>query len=162
MVGSSRRRAISRRLAITGSLSLVDSRVQKLAPGYSGDLVAGDRMLQVPAQTGGLNLTWTAPKWFLSFGGTRAMNWINYDELALAEAFNASTHSRDLTGDRLRQYWRNYDGGLHLRTLASRDIRDNFSVELSADNLLNYQRGEPDNLTIVPGRTIMTGVRVKF
>jgi hypothetical protein len=37
-----------------------------------------------------------------------------------------------------------------------------FSVELSADNLLNYQRGEPDNITVVPGRTIMSGVRVKF
>ncbi|HEY4129607.1 MAG TPA: TonB-dependent receptor, partial [Gemmatimonadaceae bacterium] len=150
------------RLAVTGSLSLVDSRVQKLAPGYSGDLVTGDRMLQVPAQTGGLNATWTERRWFLSLGGTRALNWVNYDQLALAEAFNSTTHSRDLTGDRLRQYWRNYDGGLHLRALASRDIRDGFAVELSAENLLNYQTGEPDNLTIVPGRTIMTGVRVKF
>src|SRR5204863_139604 len=33
---------------------------------------------------------------------------------------------------------------------------------LSADNLLNYQRGEPDNITVVPGRTILSGVRVKF
>jgi iron complex outermembrane receptor protein len=150
------------RLAVTGSVSLVDSRVQKLAAGYSGDLVTGDRMLGVPGQTGSLNFAWTAPKWTMSFGGSRAFNWINYDELALADAFNSASRSRDLTGDRLRQYWRNYDGGLHLRALMSRDIRDGFAVELSADNLLNYQRGEPDNLTIIPGRTIMTGVRVKF
>jgi len=27
---------------------------------------------------------------------------------------------------------------------------------------LNFQRGEPDNVTIVPGRTITTGVRLSF
>jgi hypothetical protein len=33
---------------------------------------------------------------------------------------------------------------------------------VSGDNLLGYQRNEPDNLTITPGRTVMTGVKVKF
>jgi iron complex outermembrane receptor protein len=150
-------------LSISGSMSLVDSRVKNLASGYSGDLVVGDRMLQVPARTGSLNLGWTENRWFASLTGTRAFDWINYDEIALADASNsANGRSRDLTGDRLRQYWMRYNGSLHLRASASRDIRDGVAVEFSADNLLNYQRGEPDNLTIVPGRTIMTGVRVKF
>jgi iron complex outermembrane receptor protein len=67
-----------------------------------------------------------------------------------------------MIGPDLRAYWRQYTGGLRLRAGMSRDIRRDFSVELSAENLLNYQRGEPDNITIVPGRTIMTGVRIKF
>jgi len=67
-----------------------------------------------------------------------------------------------MLGTELRQYWRDYDGGLRLRASMSREIRPMFSIEVSADNLLNYQRGEPDNITIVPGRTLMTGVRVKF
>jgi outer membrane receptor protein involved in Fe transport len=33
---------------------------------------------------------------------------------------------------------------------------------VSGDNLLNYQRNEPDNATVLPGRTLMTGLRVKF
>jgi len=151
------------RLAITGALSFVDSRVEKLAPGYTGDLVTGDRMLQVPGRTGSVNVAWTSNRWFASLGGSRALDWINYDELALAQAFaGADVRPRDLTGVRLRDYWTRYDGGLHLRATTAHDIRDGFAIQLTADNLLNYQRGEPDNLTIVPGRTIMTGIRVKF
>jgi iron complex outermembrane receptor protein len=33
---------------------------------------------------------------------------------------------------------------------------------LTADNLLDRQRGEPDNLTIVPGRTLLLGLRAAF
>jgi iron complex outermembrane receptor protein len=44
----------------------------------------------------------------------------------------------------------------------SRDLRRDLSFELTGDNLLNYQRGEPDDITIVPGRTILTGLRLKF
>jgi hypothetical protein len=37
-----------------------------------------------------------------------------------------------------------------------------FTFEVTGDNLLNYQRNEPDNMTVTPGRTLMTGVRLKF
>jgi hypothetical protein len=151
------------RLTASGTLSFVDSRVTKLATGYTGDVAAGDRMLQVPAQTGSLNLSWQGDRWTGSLGGTRAMNWINYDEIAVSQAIQSGTHSaRDLVGPQLRQYWRVYSGGLRVRAALSRDIRDNVAFDVRADNLLNYQRGEPDNITVVPGRTVMTGLRVKF
>ena len=95
--------------------------------------------------------------------GEQAVNWINYDQLALSHAFareNITAH--DLLGDQLRQYWRVYNGGLRMRVSASHDIRDRFAIDVHGDNLLNYQRNEPDNITIVPGRTIMTGLRIKF
>jgi outer membrane cobalamin receptor len=151
------------RLSVSSTLSFVDSRVQQLAKDYNGDLMTGDRMLQVPSSTGSLNLSWLGEHWYASLAGSRAFNWINYDELALTKEFldtNRSAH--DLLGVRLRQYWRTYNGGLRLRALASRDLRDTFSIQISAENLLNYQRDEPDNITVVPGRTIMTGFRVKF
>ena len=149
--------------SVTGALTFVDSRVRKLAPGYTGDLVTGDRMLQVPARTASVNAAWTESNWAATVTGLRALDWINYDELALAQAWSSDSHPvHDLIGARLRQYWRRYDGGLRLRAMLSRTIRPDLSFEISADNLLNYQSGEPDNITIVPGRTIMTGVRVKF
>jgi iron complex outermembrane receptor protein len=151
------------RLSVTGTLSFVGSRVTQLATGYTGDLRTGDRMLQVPASTASLTASWTGDRWFASLGGARAMDWINYDELAMTQQFTSGSHpAHELLGPQLRQYWRRYNGGLRLRATASRDIRDMFSVELSADNLLNYQRGEPDYITVVPGRKIMSGVRVKF
>ena len=151
------------RLSITGGYSYVDSRVQKLANGYNGDLASGDRILQVPAHTASLMFSWLANRWSSSLGASRAFDWINYDELALTKAFlNGAHQAREPLGPQLRQYWRRYNGGLRLRASASRDIRDMFSIDISAENLLNYQRGEPDNITVVPGRTIMSGVRVKF
>jgi len=151
------------RLAATGALTFVDSRVGQLSPTYTGDLRQGDRMLQVPATTASFNLAWDAPRWTASIGGSRAFNWINYDELQLANDWlNASRPTRDLTGPNLRQYWLRYNGGFRLRASLSRDLRRDLSFELSGDNLLNYQRGEPDDITIVPGRTILTGLRLKF
>jgi iron complex outermembrane receptor protein len=151
------------RLSATGALTFVDSRVGQLKAGYTGDLRAGDRMLQVPATTASFNLGWDAPHWAASLGGSRAFNWINYDELALANDWlNDSRPMRDLMGPSLRQYWRRYNGGFRLRASLSRDLRRDLSFELSGENLLNYQRGEPDDITIVPGRTILTGLRLKF
>jgi hypothetical protein len=151
-----------RRLSVNGTMSFVDSRVQRLATDYSGDLMTGDRMLQVPAQTQSLTATWTAALWHASVGASRALDWINYDQLALARAAAGGAAAADLSGQPLRQFWKHYDGTAHLRAAASRDFRDMFTFEISGENLLNHQTGEPDNVTVIPGRTIMTGVRVKF
>jgi outer membrane cobalamin receptor len=151
------------RITMNASFASVDSRVRKLAPGYIGDLATGDRMLQVPAITASFGATWTGDTWSASLGGTRAFDWINYDEVALARTWLSGTESvHQMVGPELRNYWRQYTGGLHLRANISHDIRQDFSVELSGENLLNYQSGEPDNITIIPGRTIMSGVRIKF
>lgn len=151
------------RLSVSGTMSFVDSRVQKLATGYNGDLTTGDRMLQVPARTGSLNLTWLGRRWYASLGGSRAFDWINYDELGLVQAFIGGAHpARDLIGPQLRQYWRQYNGALRIRASASRDIRNRFALRFTGDNLLSHQLNEPDNMTVLPGRTIMTGVSLKF
>ncbi len=151
------------RLSASGTLSFVNSRVTKLAPGYTGDLVTGSPMLLVPARTGSVNLSWLEDRWSASLGGARALDWINYDQIALSQAFMSGKHpAHELLGAQLRQYWRRYDGGLRLHFAASRDVRDRFAIDVRGDNLLNYQRDEPDNITVVPGRTIMTGLRIKF
>ena len=36
------------------------------------------------------------------------------------------------------------------------------SLVMTGDNLLGQQRGEPDNATVVPGRTITAGLKAKF
>jgi len=154
--------AISR-LSITGTMSFVDSRVQHLADGYTGDLQTGDRMLQVPSHTASLNLSWLGRRWYASVSGSRAFNWVNYDELALSEMFLNTMHpAGEMSGARLREYWRDYTGSLRVRATVSRDLFNRFAVELSGENLLGHQLNEPDNMTVLPGRTVMTGVRLKF
>lgn len=151
------------RLTASGTLTLVDSRVAALASGYMGDLRVGDRMLGVPASTGSINLSWIGSRWSFSGGGAVALNWMNYDQLALARAAGTDAYAAPMpSGAELRQFWRRYDGGVRLRATIARAIGERLAFELTGDNLLNYQRGEPDDATLVPGQTIMTGLRMRF
>lgn len=154
-----------RTLRVDGSLSLVDSRVTAVSAGYRGDLRAGDRMLQVPARVGSLTTTWNPRGWSLSLGASRAWNWVNYDRLSLAQASAAGWSAQNghrPEGSELRTYWMNYDGATRLRATVTRDLFRNLSLRLSGENLLGIQRGEPDNVTIVPGRTIRAGFTTRF
>lgn len=151
------------RLSVSGTLSLVESRVQRLATGYTGDLQPGNRMLQVPARTAGLSALWSGTGWSASVSAARASDWINYDRLALARAFATSDRPlRTLVGAPLRAYWREYRGVTRVRANASREVLRGLDVMLTGDNLLDQQRGEPDNITVLPGRTITFGARARF
>jgi outer membrane receptor protein involved in Fe transport len=147
-------------LTMTGTLSLVDSRVTRLAPGYAGDLRAGDRMLAVPARSAGLTSVWTAARWSASVTTTRVADWVNYDGIALAGA--SSVVCQPIVGEQLRDYWREYAGVTRIDASASRDLFHRFTFVVAGTNLLDIQRGEPDNVTVVPGRTISAGVKATF
>ena len=153
-------------VTLATALSSVDSRVRTLAHGYMGDLQPGDRMLAVPAQTASLTFSYAGDRWYASLGATRAMDWVNYDRLSLARAFAASNgytfRDKDLTGSSLRAFWRSYDGDTHIRLSGSRDLSRGVALLLTGENLLGGQLGEPDNVTIRPGRTVTAGLRASF
>ncbi|HEX5726331.1 MAG TPA: TonB-dependent receptor, partial [Longimicrobiaceae bacterium] len=149
--------------SLAGTLALVDSRVRRLAPGYTGDLRPGDRMLEVPARTGSLSATWTGARASASLTAYRAWDWINYDRVALARTFVAGERPpHELAGAELRSFWREYDGVTRLGGTVMLDVRRGLMLVLTGDNLLDRQRGEPDNLTVLPGRTLTFGFRVGF
>lgn len=151
------------RLAVDGAFSLVDSRVRRLAAGYSGDLRTGDRMLEVPARTLTLTGAWAGDGWSASLTGYRAFDWINYDRLALARDFvDLDRAPQDMAGAELRAYWRAYPGLTRLNAAATVDVRGGLVLVLTGENLLDHQRGEPDNVTVVPGRTLTLGLRASF
>jgi iron complex outermembrane recepter protein len=151
------------RLSLSGALSLVDSRVQRIAAGYTGDLRPGDRMLEVPARITSLSASWRGTHWLTAWSVTRAANWINYDRLSLAQGLAAAQGGAgQFAGALLRSYWIDYSGVTRLRGSLSRDLLRGFSLVLTGDNLLGRQRGEPDNVTVVPGRTLSLGLRTRF
>jgi iron complex outermembrane recepter protein len=143
-------------LALTGSMSFVSSRVLHVANGYTGDLRAGDRMLAVPARTASLQASWSGAGWSTALTAARAFDWINYDRLAL------TAQPDDVVGVGLRDYWKQYTGATNLRASLSRNVNPRLMLMLTGDNLLNSQTGQPDNSTVVPGRTISFGVRAAF
>lgn len=124
---------------------------------------AGDRMLEVPALTLSGTAAWVEGHWGASLTAYRAFDWINYDRLALARDFQADTRApREMAGAQLRNYWRRYDGATRLNATATFQLPGGTSIVLSGENLLDRQQGEPDNLTVVPGRTLMLGLRAAF
>ncbi len=149
-------------LQLAGTLSLVDSRVARTANGYRGELRVGDRMLDVPASTVSLSATWAARRWSLSSTASRAADWIGYDRTAIGEAVANTAHEYDFGGPLLRRYWLNYAGVTRWRANASYRVRGDLSVLIGGENLLNVQRGAPDNGTVTAGRTLSFGLRSLF
>ncbi len=147
-------------VALSGTFSTVDSRVKRVATNYIGDLRVGDRMLEVPSKTGSLSAAWTGGGWTSFLVASRSWDWIDYDRVALAGAFSNSTQAdAQLVGQQLRNYWLNYSGVTRLRASIGRNLLRGLSFTLSGENLLNRQHGEPDNITVVPGRTVSFGLR---
>jgi iron complex outermembrane receptor protein len=150
-------------LSLAGTFSTVDSRVRRVASRYTGDLQAGDRMLEVPARTGSITAAMGGIGWSGSVTASRSWDWINYDWIALAGAFSNSTQTdAALVGQQLRSYWLHYNGVTRLRASISRNLFSGLAFTLSGENLLNQQRGEPDNITVVPGRTLSLGLRARL
>lgn len=149
--------------SLGATFSEVDSRVRNLAPLYTGDLQPGDRMLQVPARTYGMHASFTHARWQTSWSVTRASDWINYDRLALLDAVELARRDiRQVVGSELRSYWITYEGVTRLGGQVSVSLGRGLTLSLDGENLLDEQRGEPDNATVLPGRTISAGLRIAF
>ena len=110
-----------------------------------------------------MTATYFGGSWFATLGATRAWDWINYDRLAIATQFaQDSTHRMRFTGTALRSFWRAYDGDTDLRATLSRQVRPGIWLVAKGENLLGTQVGEPDNLTIRAGRSLLFGVKAEF
>ena len=145
------------------TFSQVDSRVRRLASRYTGDLRPGDRMLEVPAHTYGVNAGYDRGRFSMSWTLSRASDWINYDRLALLSDFASEENEIEgFVGPELRSYWRTYDGVTRLGGRVGFTLGRGMSFTLGGENLLDEQRGEPDNVTVLPGRTLSAGLRLSF
>ncbi len=150
------------RVTFAGTVSLVNSRVDRLAPGYGGDLRVGDRMLDVPERTYSLSASWSPTRWNFNAALTRAEDWVGYDRIAIGDALRDTSKEHELNGAQLRSYWLNYGGVTRLRASVSYLLIRDWSLMLGGDNLLNVQRGAPDNATVTAGRTLTFGLRTGY
>lgn len=146
-----------------GSLAVVDSRVRDVQRGYSGELRAGDRMLDVPANTMGMSARWRHGPWSAAVQVTRVSDWIGYDRIAAAQAaVTPGNTATQFVGPPLRTLWVEYPGVTRVNATAQRTLARGFTLQLTGENLLDRQTGEPDNITIVPGRMLSLGMRAQF
>lgn len=150
-------------LLVQGSLTLVSSRVRDVRRGYTGELRPGDRMLDVPARTMGLLARWIADDWSASVQLSRASDWIGYDRIAASAVYvTPDLPASTLVGASLRQFWMQYPGVTRVNAVFTHALPRQLTLQLAGSNLLNVQVGEPDNITIVPGRSLSLGIRARF
>ncbi|MBY0488347.1 MAG: TonB-dependent receptor [Gemmatimonadaceae bacterium] len=151
-----------RALTLSGTWSYVDSRVAKTAAGYRGELRPGDRMLDVPLNTLSFSAAYTRGRLTVTSTATHAANWVGYDRNAIGAALVADSLPRDLDGPLMRRYWTTYGGVTRWRGSTAFRLRGDLSMVLTGDNLLNVQRGAPDNASVIAGRTLSLGFRTLF
>ncbi len=149
-------------ITFSGSWSYVDSRVAKTAAGYRGELRPGDRMLDVPLSTLSVSAAYTRGRLTLTSTATRASDWVGYDRNAIGAALLADGLPRDLDGPMMRRYWITYGGVTRWRATSAVRLRGDLSMVFTGDNLLNVQRGAPDNASVIAGRTLSLGFRTIF
>lgn len=150
-------------LSLHGSYATVDSRVRTVRRGYTGELRPGDRVLDVPGRTIGLAARATLANWQGALQLTRVDDWIGYDRIAATQAFATTARpSGDFVGLALRQFWMRYEPVTRVNVSIARALPSSLSLQLTGENLLDVQSGEPDNITIVPGRTLSVGLRARF
>jgi iron complex outermembrane receptor protein len=147
---------------LIGTLSSVDSRVRAIATGYRGDLRPGDRMLGVPEHTGSISAGWSRRRWSTSWTVARASDWIDYDRLAIARHLEDWASGEAATGASLRDFWVRYPGTTRVRGTFNFDMPRGLKLTLTGENLGGQQRGEPDNMTVLPGRSITAALRANF
>jgi iron complex outermembrane receptor protein len=152
-----------RTLSLAATMTQVDSRVTRLAPGYRGDLRTGDRMLDVPEHTVSVSAAWTRGRWMLTSTAMHAADWMGYDRMAVGTLLAAVEQSpRGLDGNNLRQYWMRYGGVTRWRAGMQFRLRGDLALMTAGENLLDVQTGAPDNATVIAGRTLTFGVRTTF
>jgi iron complex outermembrane receptor protein len=152
-----------RTLSLIGWWSIVESRVATVSNAYRGDLRTGDRPLEVPRHTMSVSANWASGRFQAGVTLARASDWIAYDRVAIASALQSSERpTAEMTGSQLRRFWTGYEGVTRLRGTMSVRLAGQTSFQVGGENLLDIQRGAPDNATIVAGRTLTVGARTTF
>ena len=147
-----------RRGSLRGDLtfSLTDSRVRALSATYTGDLMLGDRVPEVPSSSGMASLTWETRRLRTTLGANFVGSWVGYDWLGFYGSEMGTQDSRP----ELRNYWIDYPSITKPFVGLSYALARGAEWYLRVDNLTNVQRNERDNLQITQGRTATVGLRL--
>jgi iron complex outermembrane receptor protein len=75
---------------------------------------------------------------------------------------NEQSDPSQFVGSELRSYWMKYEGVTRVGGRFGLTLSRGLAFTLDGENLLDEQRGEPDNVTVLPGRTLSAGLQLRF
>lgn len=143
--------------ALSGSLFLTWSSVLRTGDRYAGELMAGDRILEVPDAGMGLAARWHHGRIGIGLGATWLGSWIGWDWELLRKV--AEGRAEPLAS--LRDYWIRYNGRPKLQAELDYEIRPAVHALVKAENAFNTLVYERDNMHPGLRRVILAGVELR-
>ncbi len=146
------------RLSLSGTYSITSSVVQALSPTYTGELLPGDPMLEIPKHVAGATLSYGVARTAINLGMTSVGSWTADNVLQLYGYYYGG---QPYLGSP-RAYWTTYPAFTKLNLSVSQGVNDRLSVFAQADNLTNSQAAERYDYVVNHGRVTTIGLRAKF
>jgi outer membrane receptor protein involved in Fe transport len=150
--------SLVRGLTLGGTYTITNSTVKQLAPGYTGDLQAGDQLLGIPRYVAGVAVGYTGWGWTANLGLLHSGSLTNTDYYALYDSYYKGAPFR-ASG---RDYWITYPAFTKLRLSLSRQLGAGINAFVSAENLTNSYAYESANYIPPHGRTTTAGLDFRF
>jgi outer membrane receptor protein involved in Fe transport len=144
---------------LTGQFAITDSRIEALAPGYTGDLRVGGRPFGQPKYTAGASLAlFPLPGTTVTGGLTYAGSWTNYDNYALHACFGGTGPCQPTFGG----YLTTYPGFVKFDVSATQTLTHGVDGFISVQNVGNNTAYENTNFIPVMGRITTIGVEAHY
>lgn len=146
------------RLTLLGTYSPLRGTITKLSPDYKGDLVIGDRLLNVADWTASITASVTLPRTVILLTATPTGRHLNYDFTKLYAAEEDGTYD----GERRRQlYVIDYPGFTKFSLSVTQEVSRRYQAFLSVQDLFNTGTIETSDETIPKSRVTRVGLRIK-
>ena len=140
-------------LIATGALYLNQSRVEQLAPTYTGVFQVGDEPPEIPAGVGAIRLRYETGSVAAEVGGAWLGPWTGYDWEAALTSELARASDRD--------YWIEYPGGFRPWIAGSWQVSRDWRVFTRLDNPGNATGTVRSNVAPPPGRYAVVGITLQ-
>lgn len=137
------------------TLALTDSRVRRVAPGYDGDLRAGDRPLGVARHAASGTAALPLGPARLALTAVRVGPRVVYDRRALRDAGHIPPGGT-------RAFWVDYDPYTEYGMSLGLPLAPGRKVLLKVDDLFDRRGPQRDNLGAAPGRTTVAVLQLGF
>jgi outer membrane receptor protein involved in Fe transport len=144
-------------MRLSGTYSLMTSRIEALSPTYTGSQQVGEQLVGVPKRSGGLEVGLSlGQRTDVAANLSYRSGWTDLDVLALYGWAYGGTPYRGS----LRAYYVGYEPVTKVGLNASHVLTPRLTSFLQIENLMNSSRPELVNGSPIPGRTLMLGARL--
>jgi len=144
-------------VSVVGLAYFTESTVLDVGARYTGYLLAGDPLPDVPESVGSLAVRYAAGRVTAEVGGSWLGSWTGFDRAAAIAVEAGELPSRDTP----RDFWIDYPSVLRPWVAVSTDLGNGISAFLRADNPAQTTRFIRDNLSPPLGRTTVIGVTIQ-